>query len=176
MDDPGRPHPGSLTGQDLAGRPPTCEAPTGGGSQTGPWSQGSALLQAIAMLDDVAAGRRRDRSASVSEDADTAEVVHASVEATKLATADREAWNGNVENVPVDEALSSAYPAGWRALTGTRSSGGRPPRLPAFLPTAAPVRPAVAGRWHPGAATFRADGNAGAVACLPPPGWKGTFP
>ena len=147
MDDSGRPHPGFLTGQDLAGWTPRYEAPVTLDrdgwtlAKAGPWSQGPALLQAITMLDDVPTGRRRDRFASVSEDADTAEVVHASVEATKLAMADREAWYGDVENVPVDDLLSSTYAAERRALIGDTagttlrpgSPGGRPPRLPAFL-------------------------------------------
>ena len=151
MDDSGRPHPGFLTGQDLAGWTPTYEAPVtldrNGWTlaKAGPWSQGPALLQAIAMLDDVPTGRRRDRFASVSEDADTAEVVHASVEATKLAMADREAWYGDVENVPVDDLLSSTYAAERRALIGDTASnalrpgspGGRPPRLPAFIASGA---------------------------------------
>ena len=147
MDDSGRPHPGFLTGQDLAGWTPRYEAPVTLDrdgwtlAKAGPWSQGPALLQAITMLDDVPTGRRRDGFASVSEDADTAEVVHASVEATKLAMADREAWYGDVENVPVDDLLSSTYAAERRALIGDTagttlrpgSPGGRPPRLPAFL-------------------------------------------
>jgi gamma-glutamyltranspeptidase/glutathione hydrolase len=71
-------------------------------------------------------------------------VVHASVEATKLAMADREAWYGDVDSVPVDDLLSSAYAGSRRALIGDRAStelrpgspGGRPPRLPAFVTTA----------------------------------------
>jgi gamma-glutamyltranspeptidase/glutathione hydrolase len=78
--------------------------------------------------------------------------VHASVEATKLAMADREAWYGDVENVPVGELLSSTYAAGRRALIGETASrdlrpgspGGRPPRLPEFVTTlSAAERPAT---------------------------------
>ena len=162
MDDSGRPHPGFLTGQDLAGWTPTYEAPVtldrNGWTlaKAGPWSQGPALLQAITMLDDVPTGRRRDRFASVSEDADTAEVVHASVEATKLAMADREAWYGDVENVPVDDLLSSTYAAERRALIGDTASrmlrpgspDGRPPRLPAFIASGASL--AAGGQTGPG--------------------------
>jgi gamma-glutamyltranspeptidase/glutathione hydrolase len=158
MDDSGRPHPGFLTGQDLAGWSPAYEAPVTLDrdgwtlAKAGSWSQGPALLQAIAMLDDVPAVRRRDRSASGPSDADTAEVVHASVEATKLAMADREAWYGDVENVPVDDLLSSTYAAERRALIGDTAStalrpgspGGRPPRLPAFLARDTPAPTALA--------------------------------
>jgi gamma-glutamyltranspeptidase/glutathione hydrolase len=49
--------------------------------------------------------------------------------------ADREAWYGDVENVPLEELLSSSYAAERRALIGDRAStdlrpgspGGRPP-------------------------------------------------
>src|SRR3954471_8916036 len=147
MDDSGRPHPGFLTGQDLAGWRPTYEPPVTLDwrgwtlAKAGPWSQGPALLQALAMLDGVLPAGPTDRSASAAEDADTTEVVHASVEAVKLAMADREAWYGDVENVPVGELLSPTYAAERRALIGDRAStelrpgspGGRPPRLPAFV-------------------------------------------
>src|SRR5215210_7941544 len=112
VDDSGRPHPGFLTGQDLAGWTPTYEPPVTLDrdgwtlAKAGPWSQGPALLQAIAMLDDVSAVRSRDRSASAAPDADT---VHVAVEAVKLAMADREAWYGDVENVPLEDLLSSSY-------------------------------------------------------------------
>jgi len=166
MDDSGRRHSGFLTGHDLATWTPRYEQPVTLDwrgwtlAKAGPWSQGPALLQALAMLDGVLpAGPRGRRAgwwaegdASVSEDADTAEVVHASVEATKLAMADREAWYGDVENVPVDELLSSTYAAGRRALIGETASrdlrpgspGGRPPRLPEFVTTiSAAERPAT---------------------------------
>ncbi|MBW8764775.1 MAG: gamma-glutamyltransferase, partial [Geodermatophilales bacterium] len=143
-DDSGRDHPGFLTGEDLAGWTPTYEPPVTLDRQgwtlakAGPWSQGPALLQALAMLDDVDAVRSRDRSASAAPDADT---VHVAVEAVKLAMADREAWYGDVENVPLEDLLSSSYAAERRALIGDRagvelrpgSPAGRPPRLPAFL-------------------------------------------
>src|SRR3954451_21149011 len=141
MDDSGRRHPGFLTGHDLATWTPRYEQPVTLDwrgwtlAKAGPWSQGPALLQALAMLDDVLPAGPAGSYASVSEDADTAEVVHASVEATKLAMADREAWYGDAGDVPVDELLSSAYAAERRALIGTtarralraRSPGGRPP-------------------------------------------------
>src|SRR4051812_39952154 len=157
MDDSGRPHPGLLTGHDLASWAPTYEPPVTLDwrgwtlAKAGSWSQGPALLQALAMLDGALPAGSADRSASVHRDADTAEVVHASVEAMKLAMADREAWYGDVGNVPVDELLSSAYAAERRALIGTTASrdlrpgspGGRPPRPPRVLTEEpAPERPA----------------------------------
>jgi gamma-glutamyltranspeptidase / glutathione hydrolase len=132
-DDSGRAHSGFLTGDDLAGWTPTYEPPVTLDRQgwmlakAGPWSQGPALLQALTMLDDVApAGPDR---------------VHASVEAVKLAMADREAWYGDVDDVPVDDLLSSTYATTRRALIGDTASkalrpgspGGRPPRLPSLV-------------------------------------------
>jgi gamma-glutamyltranspeptidase / glutathione hydrolase len=156
MDDSGRPHSGFLTAQDLAGWTPRYEQPVTLDwrgwtlAKAGPWSQGPALLQALAMLDGVLPAGPAGRSASVSEYADTAEVVHASVEATKLAMADREAWYGDVDDVPVGGLLSPAYTAARRALIGRTASrelrpgspDGRPPRLPAFV-AAAPDAPRV---------------------------------
>src|SRR3954453_3054484 len=58
-DDSGRPHPGFLTGHDLASWTPTYEQPVTIDwrgwtlAKAGSWSQGPALLQALAMLDDV---------------------------------------------------------------------------------------------------------------------------
>jgi gamma-glutamyltranspeptidase/glutathione hydrolase len=172
MDDSGRPHPGFLTGQDLASWTPTYEPPVTLDwrgwtlAKAGPWSQGPALLQALAMLDGVLPAGPAGRSASAAEDADTTEVVHASVEAVKLAMADREAWYGDLpwrdgqHDVPVDDLLSSTYAAQRRALIGDRAStelrpgspGGRPPRLPEFVrTTSAAERPAreIAGVGEP---------------------------
>src|SRR4051812_24525314 len=142
MDDSGRPHSGFLTGQDLAGWRPSYEPPVTLDwrgwtlAKAGPWSQGPALLQALAMLDGVLPARSAGGSASAAEDADTTEVVHASVEAVKLAMADREAWYGDVDDVPVGELLSPTYAAERRApLRGRgrtqprpRSPGGARPR------------------------------------------------
>ncbi|MGZ4569422.1 MAG: gamma-glutamyltransferase family protein [Blastococcus sp.] len=153
QDDSGRAHAGFLTGQDLAGWTPSYESPVTLDRQgwtlakAGPWSQGPALLQALAMLDDVDTAGPRGRSASADAD-----LVHASVEAVKLAMADREAWYGDVDNVPVDELLSPTYAAERRALIGDRaathlrpgSPDGRPPRLPAFVTSGARARPASA--------------------------------
>jgi gamma-glutamyltranspeptidase/glutathione hydrolase len=163
-DDSGRDHPGFLTGEDLAGWRPSYEPPVTVDwhgwtlAKAGPWSQGPALLQALTMLDDVEGSGLRGRSASAVPDAD---VIHAGVEAVKLAMADREAWYGDVGTVPVDELLSSAYAAERRALIGDRAStelrpgspGGRPPRLPAFVTRASagerPSREALAGVGEP---------------------------
>ena len=149
-DDSGRAHSGFLTGDDLAGWTPTYEPPVTLDRQgwtlakAGPWSQGPALLQALTMLDDVPpAGPDR---------------VHASVEAVKLAMADREAWYGDVDDVPVDELLSSTYAAERRALIGDTASkalrpgspGGRPPRLPSLITREGPRRaPAAPGTGEP---------------------------
>src|SRR4051795_7610453 len=59
MDDSGRPHPGFLTAHDLATWTPRYEQPVTLDwrgwtlAKAGPWSQGPALLQALAMLDGV---------------------------------------------------------------------------------------------------------------------------
>jgi gamma-glutamyltranspeptidase/glutathione hydrolase len=95
------------------------------------------------------------RSASADPD-----LVHAGVEAVKLAMADREAWYGDLPwtgpaaAVPVDALLSPQYAAERRALIGDRASrelrpgqpAGRPPRLPRFLTSHDPAasRPAAA--------------------------------
>jgi gamma-glutamyltranspeptidase/glutathione hydrolase len=175
MDDSGRPHAGFLTGQDLAGWSPTYEPPVTLDwrgwtlAKAGPWSQGPALLQALAMLDDDPAAQPSDRSASA---APSPELVHASVEAVKLAMADREAWYGDVESVPVGELLSPAYAAVRRALMGVGAStvlrpgspGGRPPRLPAFVTRSSADRtsPAAAGLGEP---TVEAHGTTRGDTC-----------
>jgi gamma-glutamyltranspeptidase/glutathione hydrolase len=82
----------------------------------------------------------------------TADLVHASAEAVKLAMADREAWYGDTAESPVDDLLSAMYTEQRRALIGDRAStelrpgspGGRPPRLPAFVTgTSTVARPAA---------------------------------
>jgi gamma-glutamyltranspeptidase/glutathione hydrolase len=147
MDDSGRAHAGFLSGADLAAWTPAYEPPVTLDwrgwtlAKAGAWSQGPALLQALALLDGVAATDPGRRSATGEPAAD---LVHASVEAIKLAMADREAWYGDDADVPVRDLLSAGYAEerraqiGDRATTGLRpgSPAGRPPRLPAFLATA----------------------------------------
>ena len=149
MDDSGRAHAGFLTGQDMAAWRPVYEPPVTLDwrgwtlAKAGAWSQGPALLQALAILDGVEATRPGRRSAGAEPEHPGADLVHASVEAIKLAMADREAWYGDEAGVPVDELLSSRYADERRSLIGERASAelrpGSPsagsPRLPAFLTT-----------------------------------------
>ncbi|SNS55334.1 gamma-glutamyltranspeptidase / glutathione hydrolase [Geodermatophilus pulveris] len=143
MDDSGSEHAGFLTGQDMAAWTPRYEAPVTLDwrgwtlAKAGPWSQGPALLQALAVLDGLPASGPAGYPGGVAG----ADLVHASVEAVKLAMADREAWYGDAAGVPVDDLLSAGYADQRRALVGERadrelrpgSPGGRPPVLPRFV-------------------------------------------
>ncbi|MEV7289147.1 gamma-glutamyltransferase [Streptomyces sp. NPDC093252] len=133
LDSSGTHHTGTLTAADLAGWSAHYEAPVthdwNGWTlcKAGPWSQGPALLQQLALLpaELPAPG--------------SADYVHLLVEGAKLAFADREAWYGDAAEVPVAALLSEEYNAGRRALVGDRASyalrpgspDGRPPRLSA---------------------------------------------
>ncbi|MGJ5752236.1 gamma-glutamyltranspeptidase/glutathione hydrolase [Streptomyces puniciscabiei] len=133
MDTSGARHTGTLTEADLAGWSATYETPVtydwNGWTvcKAGPWSQGPALLQQLALLPPELPAHG------------SAEYVHLLVEGCKLAMADREAWYGDAAEVPVAELLSDGYNAGRRALVGAKacweprpgSPGGRTPRLPA---------------------------------------------
>ncbi len=135
MDNSGTRHAGVLTGQDMAAwqasYEPAVSVDWRGLSvcKAGAWSQAPVLLQQLALLDGVDAPYG------------SADLVHAAVEAAKLAFADREAWYGDVPDVPLPTLLSAAYAAQRRALIGDRASyelrpgspDGRPPRLPAFV-------------------------------------------
>ncbi|MFE8948734.1 gamma-glutamyltransferase family protein [Streptomyces sp. NPDC007856] len=133
MDTSGARHIGTLTEADLAGWSATYETPVtydwNGWTvcKAGPWSQGPALLQQLALLPPELPAYG------------SAEYVHLLIEGCKLAMADREAWYGDAAEVPVAELLSDGYNAGRRALVGAKASfelrpgspGGRTPRLPA---------------------------------------------
>ncbi|WP_329181779.1 gamma-glutamyltransferase family protein [Streptomyces sp. NBC_01477] len=131
MDTSGERHASTLTADDIAGWEATYEDPVtyewNGWTvcKVGPWSQGPAFLQQLALLpDDLEYG--------------TPEYVHTLVEGTKLAMADREAWYGDAADVPLKDLLSDTYNEGRRALVGPEASrelrpgspGGRTPRLP----------------------------------------------
>ncbi|MFC8519195.1 gamma-glutamyltransferase family protein [Streptomyces sp. NPDC057257] len=133
MDTSGERHTGTLTAADLAGWSATYESPAtydwNGWTvcKAGPWSQGPALLQQLALLPPEL------------PEYGSAEYVHLLVEGCKLAMADREAWYGDAAEVPLGELLSPDYNAARRALVGDKASyelrpgspGGRTPRLSA---------------------------------------------
>jgi gamma-glutamyltranspeptidase/glutathione hydrolase len=124
-----------LTGADLSDWRPAYEQPVQLDvhgvtvCKTAAWGQGPVLLQSLALLEglDLVPG--------------TADFVHLVVEAEKLAFADREAWYGDVADVPMGDLLSKAYNAQRRALITDRASldlrpgspAGRTPRLPTFV-------------------------------------------
>lgn len=132
-------HPGLLTAADVAGWSATYEAPVTGAygdltvCKTGPWGQGPVFLAQLRLLEELGIG-----------DVDVLgpEFVHLSVEAAKLAFADREAWFGDPEvtDVPLDALLSAGYArqratlvtAGASAELRPGSPDGRTPYLPAF--------------------------------------------
>ena len=148
-DESGRDHAGVLTGQDMAAWRPTYEKPVSYAPsdlvtvhKAGPWSQGPVLLQQLAL------------HGFLDLDGDPAEpvsalLIHQVVEAAKLAFADREAWYGDVPDVPVAGLLAADYNRARAALVADQASyelrpgspGGRVPRLP-LLARAASGRPA----------------------------------
>ncbi|MFD8811582.1 gamma-glutamyltransferase [Streptomyces sp. NPDC059627] len=153
MDTSGARHTGTLTAADLAGWSASYESPVSYDwhgwtvCKAGPWSQGPAFLQQLALLPPELPGYG------------SADYVHLLVEGCKLAMADREAWYGDAAEVPLAELLSDEYNAGRRELVGAKASdglrpgspgggggraGGRPARR-VTLPTPAPPGGAGAG-------------------------------
>ena len=134
LDASGRRHKGLLTEGDMGRWAASVEEPAAydyhGHTvlKVGPWSQGPALLQTLALLKgfDIAA-----------MDPDGADFVHTVVEASKLAFADREAYYGDPEHVevPLGHLLSDEYNAERRKLIGTTASMDlRPGSVPGFTP------------------------------------------
>lgn len=121
MDASGRRHKGLLSGDDMAKWRAHVEAPVTYDyrgwtvAKCGPWSQGPALLQQLAILK----GFDLDAMDPVGPD-----FVHTVVEASKLAFADREAWYGDPDHVdvPMQALLSEAYNAERRKLIGDTAS------------------------------------------------------
>ncbi len=97
-------------------------------AKTGLWGQGPALLQVLAMLDELG---------PEALDPSTEQGIHAIAECWKLAMADREAWFGDRSPVPVEELLAAGYVAERAGLVGASADrgvrpgrvGGREPRL-----------------------------------------------
>jgi len=145
----GTDHAGVLAFSDLAGFAAGCEAAVTVEfrghtiAKTGPWGQGPALLQALAILDGF-----EDHFL----DPSTELGAHTILEAQKLALADREAYYGDTD-VPLEYLLSEEYCAGRRALITDRASHefrpghvpGREPYLPPLRTEYTPPALAVAG-------------------------------
>ncbi len=137
LDASGRRHTGVLNENDMAAWRATYEPPASATYRgwtvfkAPAWSQGPVMLQVLKLLEglDVAA-----------MDTLGPDFVHTLVEAKKLAYADREAWYGDVADVPLATLLSGAYAAERRKLMGATASrelrpgapDGRVPRLAAF--------------------------------------------
>jgi gamma-glutamyltranspeptidase/glutathione hydrolase len=130
----GAPHEGIVRGSDLAAWQASWEQPVTLDwhghtiAKTGPWGQGPALLQTLALLD------------VLGEDAldpDSPVGIHEIAEAMKLAYADREAWYGDGFDTPLDDLLSEDYARERARLVGPAASrevrpgspGGRAPRM-----------------------------------------------
>jgi gamma-glutamyltranspeptidase / glutathione hydrolase len=121
---------GLLTGDDLAAWQSTVEAPVTydfrGATvcKAGPWSQAPVFLQQLALLDGFPL-----------EEMSEAERVHVITECAKLAFADREAFYGDVDDVPLEWLLSREYNDDRRRLVTDEASyelrpgGGRLPRF-----------------------------------------------
>jgi gamma-glutamyltranspeptidase/glutathione hydrolase len=114
-------------------------------AKTGPWGQGPALLQTLAILDGF-----DDEYL----DPSTALGAHTILEAQKLAIADREAYYGDAA-VPLDYLLNPEYAAGRQRLIGEQASHEfRPGRVPGHEPFIPPLRteylpPSLAERDEP---------------------------
>ncbi len=121
MDVSGRRHRGVLTAHDMATWLPAIEAPVtyDYGRYTllkpGPWTQGPALLQTLAVLK----GFDLERLSPTDPD-----FVHLWIEAAKLAYADREAFYGDPRfaKVPMETLLSERYNNDRRRQIGSMAS------------------------------------------------------
>jgi gamma-glutamyltranspeptidase / glutathione hydrolase len=135
LDVTGRHHRGLLRGDDFARWSATVEAPLTydyhGHTvlKCGPWSQGPAYLQQLALL------RGFDLAAM---DPNGADFVHTVVECAKLAFADREAYYGDPDfvRVPMEILLSDAYNSQRRGLIAPVASLElRPGSIPGYAAT-----------------------------------------
>ncbi|TDH63978.1 gamma-glutamyltransferase family protein [Dankookia rubra] len=167
LDTSGRRHAALLTADDMAGWRAGIETPLTHDYRghtvlkCGPWSQGPAMLQTLALLEgfDIAA-----------MDPVGAEFVHTVVEAMKLSYADREAYYGDPDftDVPMTALLSDAYAAERRRLIGAQANNdwrpgspeGRTPRTdyPAALRRARDMA-AAAGTGEPTVSRLGASGG-----------------
>ncbi|MCX5238772.1 gamma-glutamyltransferase [Streptomyces prunicolor] len=171
MDTSGERHTGTLTAADLASWSASYEAPAtydwNGWTlcKAGPWSQGPAFLQQLALLP------------AELPSYGSADYVHLLIEGCKLAMADREAWYGDAgeDAVPLGELLSADYNAARRELIGAKASyelrpgspGGRAPRLCGHARVVAPKESGFdpMGAGEPTVARVAADGGTRGDTC-----------
>jgi gamma-glutamyltranspeptidase/glutathione hydrolase len=121
MDSSGRRHRGVLSGHDMANWQATVEAPISFDYgryrvlKAGPWTQGLAALQTLALLK----GFDLDRL-----DPQGPDFIHLQVECAKLAFADRDTFYGDPAfvDVPIATLLSKDYNDTRRKLIGERAS------------------------------------------------------
>jgi gamma-glutamyltranspeptidase/glutathione hydrolase len=146
----------------------------------GAWSQSIVLLEAAALLDALSVAPRDDAGRT-----------HATVEALKLAFADREAWCGDPDfvDLPTAALLSDAYVRERSRLIGSAASRdlvpGAPPGLAPRLPSRARAAfdVAAAARATKSLATAGdtahidvADRHGNVVAAAPSGGWLQSSP
>ncbi|NEM92081.1 gamma-glutamyltransferase family protein [Galbitalea soli] len=138
-DSSGERHAGVLTAEDVADYEATWEEPVRldfrGHTvlKAGAWTQGPALLQALAILDGVA---------EEALDPSTALGAHTQLETLALVLADRDAWYGDDGSTPLDTLLSPDYAAARRTLIGVLAESGLRPGAPDDRAPVIPVPPA----------------------------------
>ncbi len=135
-----------------------------------PWSQGPVFLQQLRLLEGFDLRHMGHNSA---------EYIHHSVEAAKLAFADREAYYADpeFEPVPLDGLLSRSYASLRRTLIDPSSASmqqrpGDPVAMRAQASTQAEPRAWGAGTVH----VTTADGRGNMVACTASGGWIPSSP
>jgi len=168
LDASGRHHRGVLTGEDMARWRAPVETPLAYDYRgttllkCGPWSQGPAMLQTMALLNGFDVGAM---------DTNGDEFVHTVLEAMKLAFADREAFYGDPDfvDVPMQQLLSESYNAERRKLIGQQASmelrpGSIDGRTP-WVDHAAESRLSMLGAAGAGEPTVSRLGVSGADTC-----------
>ena len=132
MDGTGERRAGVLTADDMANwsarfeEPLTAEYGDWTVCKTGPWGQGPVMLQALQLLKGTGIGDMPLQGA---------DFIHTTIEAMKLAYADREAYYGDPDffPVPIEQLLSDGYADSRRGLIGEKASLEQRPGIIAGL-------------------------------------------
>ena len=136
-----------------------------------PWSQGPVFLQQLRILEGLDLSRMGHN---------TADYIHYSVEAAKLAFADREAYYADpeFERVPLEGLLSKKYADLRRSLIDPRSANmEQRPGDPVTMQAIAAGAESTARSWGGGTIhVTAADGRGNMVACTASGGWIPSSP